>query len=69
MIDITLTKLKYRNPNSRIRPSLPGEPGGLVTRIYNAGTFKSKSGNGTKKSSPTQGTGHRRRQGLGAIGF
>jgi hypothetical protein len=69
-MDITLNKLKYRNPNKRIRPALSGEPAGLITYIYKAGTFKSKSSNSKIPGNerPSQGTGHRRRQGLGAIG-
>lgn len=68
MIDITLAKLKYRNPQSRLRPSLPGEPAGVITRVYKAGSFKSKTSNANKATPAKQGTGHRRRQGLGAVG-
>lgn len=68
-IDITLAKLKYRNPNSRIRPALQGEPAGMITRVYMAGTFKSKNNISGTAQKARQGTGHRRRQGLGATGL
>ena len=62
MSDITLAKEKYRNPNSRIERT---EASGIVTRVYRAGRFKSPSNNSGKKQVAKQGTGHRRRQGLG----
>jgi hypothetical protein len=44
MIDITLAKLKYRNPNSRTlrRTNLDPADG---TRVFQAGSYKSKTAN------------------------
>ena len=65
MVDITLAKLKYRNPDHRIlRRSNIDPPDG--TRVYVAGRFQSKSSNAGKAQKAVQGNGPRRRQGLGA---
>jgi hypothetical protein len=57
-------KLKNRLPNHRIlhRPFDPKPDG---TRVYSAGRFTAKSSNAGKAAPNKQGTGHRRRQGLG----
>ena len=52
MVDITLAKEKYRNPNRRIlhRPGDPPEG----TLVYSGGKFKAKSSNqGNKKKTVT----------------
>jgi hypothetical protein len=67
-MDFAIVKLKakYRISPNKIRPRLPGEPDGIVTRVYSGGRFKSKTSNAGKAEHAKQGTGHRRRQGLGA---
>jgi hypothetical protein len=54
MIDITLAKEKYRTQK----------------QPYKCGAYRSRTGNshGGNKPKGRQGTGHRRRQGLGAVG-
>lgn len=56
MIDITLTKEKYKT----------------TKHPYKAGTYKNRTGNchgkTPKRAKGAQGNGHRRRQGLGATG-
>lgn len=54
MIDITLAKEKYR----------------VAKQPYKAGAYKNRTGNshGGNKPKGRQGTGPRRRQGLGAVG-
>lgn len=67
MIDITLAKLKYRRVNRRLlRRDQVDPPGG--TWVWMAGKFKSPANNSGDKQRARQGTGHRRRQGLGAVG-
>lgn len=61
-------KRKYLR-QGRIRPWLNGEPAGLVTRVYQAGRFTSKSNFSGKAQKPVQGLGHRRRSYYGAAGI
>lgn len=54
-IDITLSKLKFRNPDFRTlrRQGIDTLPEG--TRVYKAGRFGSKSSNGRPANAPKDG--------------
>jgi len=65
--DITLAKLKYRNPQKKRRAWLQGEPAGLVTWVVAGKSFTAKTSNSGKSQHAKQGTGHRRRQGWGSV--
>jgi hypothetical protein len=58
--EILPLKAKYRRPG-RVRAWLNGEPAGLVTRVFQAGRFTSKSNYSGKAQKPVQGLAHRRR--------
>jgi hypothetical protein len=60
MVDITLSKKKYRNPDCRVlRRNGIDPPEG--TRTFNGGRFKSKSSNAGKAAKAMQGWGVRKR--------
>jgi hypothetical protein len=66
MIDITLAKLKYRNPSRKLlKRSGIDPPEG--TWVLSGKSLKSKTENAGKAAKAVQGTGHRRKAYLGNV--
>jgi hypothetical protein len=65
-IDITLNKLKYRNPNKRLLKRAGVDPP-QGTWVLSGKSLSSKSANSGKAQKARQGTGHRRKAYLGNV--